>query len=342
MAVDDYINQIVRNLGFSARDRTISNAFYGLNITGRNAPIPINTENHGFTFFTRPSMNMSYDNLVIDRVLSTMLSDNRRSVQRMARAYLDPRHPDANFANFECPGIDNQNPFIPLLSNNLISLASWPDFTLNTTTSQPGLYRESYSYVDDVPYNYENFDLTATFRNLSGDPITYFMLMWGWYMGLAYEGRLMPYPDIVLRNEIDYQTRIYRLVMDKTRTYITRIGACGAAFPMTAPIGNIFNFEGDGSETPFQTANDQISINFRCMGFIYYDPILIHDFNTLVEMFNINMRPERRSQVMVKLRRRDWEYFNYSAYPYINAETMELEWWVRADLYQEEREGILR
>ncbi len=338
MALDDYLSQISRNMGRSPRDQAISDSFYGINIVGRNGPIPVNTENHGYTFFTRPAMNMSYDNLIVDRLMSNLLVEEPYSVQRMVRAYLDPTLP---LQNVEAPGIDNLSAFIPLLSNNLISLSGWPDFTLNTMTSQPGVYREAYSYVDDVPYNYETFELIANFRNLAGDPITFMMLMWGWYMGLVYEGRLMPYGEQIMLNEIDYNTRIYRLVMDKTRRFVTRIGATGASFPTAAPIGNIFNFEGDGSESPFPTANEQISINFRCMGFTYYDHVLVYEFNRTTELFNEAMKEEHRRNYLHKLAPREKEYFNFSAYPHINELTMELEWWVWREHYEAHKSGIL-
>lgn len=341
MAIDEYlreINKISRNMGRSPINTSVSNAFYGLNITGRNGYIPTNTENHGYTFFTRPLMNMSYDNLIVDRVMSNLLLEQPHSVQRMIRCYLDP---SLGGQGITSPGIDPLNPFIPLLSNNLISLSGWPDFTINTQTSQPGVYREAYSYVDDIPYNYETFDLQASFRNLAGDPISFMMLIWGWYMGLVYEGRLMPYPDLILKNEIDYNTRIYRLIMDKSRRYVTRIGATGASFPMTSPIGNIFNFEGDGSETPFPTANDQITVNFRCMGFTYYDHVLVYEFNRVVELFNTQMKPNHLGYEMVKLNQNEKEFFNYSAYPHINELTMELEWYVERQTYQREIENII-
>jgi len=339
MALDDYLTEIARNNGRSPRDRVISDSFYGLNISGRNAAIPLNTENHGYTFFTRPDMNMSYDNLAADRVLSNLLNQDEFSVQRMIRAYLDP---NLEINKVYSPGIDQRNPFIPLLGNNLISLSGWPDFTLNTQTSQPGLYHEAYSYVDDIPYHYSSYDLTANFRNLTGDPITFMMLMWGWYQGLVYEGRIWPHPNNIIYNTIDYQTRIWRLIMDPSRTYVTRIGATGASFPMTAPVGNIFNFEGDGSESPFTTANDQISISFRCMGFTYYDYILVYEFNTLGEIFNKNMRDGPRQQFYHKLHPAERDYFNYTAYPRINEYTMELEWWVDKNIYAAKRDQVVR
>jgi hypothetical protein len=339
MALEDYLNQISQNMGQAPRDRRISESFYGLNIVGRNAPIALNTENHGYTFFTRPCMNLSYDNLAVDRLMSNLLMENPDSMQRMIRAYLDPM---AHRNDLKCPGVDPLNPFIPLLSNNLISLTGWEDFTLGTFTSTPGVYREAYSYVDDIPYSYGTYDLTGTFRNLTGDPITFMMLVWGWYQGLVYEGRLMPYPELVMLNEIDYNTRIYRLVMDSTRTYVTRIAATGASFPMTAPIGNAFNFTGDGSESPFQTANDQVSISFRCMGFTYYDHILIYEFNDLVEDFNPLMRADNRDRAMQELKPWEKEYFNYRSYPRINPLNMKLEWWTSKADYEQAKAGVIR
>lgn len=340
MAIEDYLEQISRNIGQSPRNRVISDSFYGLNIVGRNMPIPVNMENHGYTFFSRPVMNMSYDNLATNRVLSNLLVANPYSVQRMIRVYLDPGLLERE--NLDCPGVDNRNPFIPLLTNNLISAGSWPDFTLQTTTSPPGLYREEYSYVDDIPYNYGSYDIQALFRNISGDPISFLFLMWGWYMGLVYEGRIMPLPENVLYNAIDYQTRIWRLVMDHSRTYITRIGVSDVAFPLTAPLGNIFNFSGDGAESPFLTANDQLSVNFRCMGFTYYDHILVYEFNTLVAMFNRSMADEHRTEELVKLQPHEKEYFNHRAYPWINEATMELEWWVFKNYYQDQIDNLIR
>lgn len=339
MALEDYLNQIAQNNGQAPRDRVISESFYGLNIVGRSAPIPLNTENHGFTFFTRPCMNLSYDNLQVDRLLSNLLMESPDSVQRMIRAYLDPL---AHREDLACPGVDPLNPFIPLLSNNLVSMTGWEDFTVRSYTSSPGLYREEYSYVDDVPYSYNAFPLTGTFRNLPGDPITFMMLLWGWYQALVYEGRLMPYPELVLNNEIDYNTRIYRLVMDATRTYVTRIGACGAAYPVSAPIANSFNFSAEGTESPFQTAKDTVTINFQAMGFTYYDHILVYEFNTLGEIFNSNLKDGKRESVMQKLRPWEREYFNYRSYPRINPASMELEWWVPKNYYESRKTNVIR
>lgn len=339
MALDDYLAEIARNRGFAPPDRTITEAFQGLNIIGRNSPIPTNTENHGLTFFTRPDMNMSYDNLAVDRVLSNMLSDNPRSVSRMLRGYFDKRLVDNGL---NVPGIDNRNAFIPLLSNNLVSLSGFPDITLNTNTSPPGLYKEEYSYVDDVPYLYQTYDLQASFRNIEGDPITFLFLTWAWYMGLVYEGRLMPYPDNVLFNRVDYQSRVYRLVLDRSRKRVVRIACANVVFPTGVPTGNIFNFEAEGSESPFPDAAQNISMNFRAIGMRLYDNLIIHEFNTVVGIFNPTMKDDRREDEMQLLKHYEYAYFNYTAYPRVNPENNDMEWWVDKPVYQAKMGNVVQ
>lgn len=341
----DFLARIARNSGRPPRESAIADSFRGLSITGRSAGILPNTENNGYTFFTRPRMNLSKENLVIDRVLSSLLRDDVWSIQHMIRMYLDPDL--VRGEQLRPGGIDNNNPFIPLLTNNLISISGWPDFTIGTHTSKPGLYRDAYSYVDDVPYSYETYDLQATFRNIDGDPISFMFLMWCWYQGLVYEGRVMPHLYNVNAKRLDYTTRVYRLVMDKTRTYVTKMGSTGASFPISVPIASSFDQTGDGSETPFPNANDQITISLRSTGFRYYDHIQVFEFNWLVKRDNPGMRsadPSTRrvvggremsgndsTTVYWKLYNSEKQYFDYMALPFINELTMELEWWVPFD-----------
>lgn len=339
MALSDFIDQIIQNTGLSPRDRSIEDSFRGLNITGRNNAISLNTENHGYTFFTKPLMNLSEENCMVDRRLSQILNPNVDSIERKVRAYLDPRQHQAQGQDW-CPGVDVFNPFIPLLSNNLISLTGWEDFTINLSTTTPGVYRDAMSYVDDVPYQFNTYDLQMTTRNIAGDPISWLFFIWLTYMGLNNEGRIMAYPDLVMLREFDANTRVYRLIMDSTKTYVTRIAACGAGIPMNTPTGQILNFTGDGSETPYQTAADQLNFSIRCMGTTIYDHILIYEFNDLVETFNPAMRMPTRDYSMVKLKQNEKNYFNFFAYPYINAaKNMELEWYVWKHIYEQYKPG---
>lgn len=339
-SVDSKIGEIYRSSGLSGFDNGMVDTFQGINIQGRNGTVPINRENHGFTFFTRPVLNLSDGNIVVDRVMQGLSTGDEFSIPRAIRNILDYR--TASVDNIVSRIVDRSNPFIPLLSNNLISLTGWRDYVNQTTSSQPGLYRETFTYVDDIPHDYEDWDATANFRSISGDPISYLFYIWGRYMALAREGSLMPYADFIKYRELDYNTRIYRILTDVTRRRVTRIGASGAGFPLNSPIGNIMNFTGDGSETPFQTASDQVSISFKNSGTIYYDSALVHDFNWLVKTWNRYMRDDYRAHNMVKLEPNEYAILNYLAYPLIDEGTMMLDWYVPIDKYNAYQELLAK
>ena len=205
-----------------------------------------------------------------------------------------------------------------------------PDIDVPTFTSQPGAYQEAYSLVDGLTRNYSTYDITANFRNITGDPITGLFLVWCHYMSQVFQGNLIPHYDSLIENEVDYQTRIYRLVLDPSRRFIQKIGACGASFPLNVPIGNAFNFE---SDTPINRANDQITIRFRCAGAMYNDPILIAEFNQTVINRNSNMANGFREKYFKQITPELTLIFNHLGYPYIDPDTWELQWWVTNEDY---------
>lgn len=342
MSANSYIDRIAQNIGQVPRDKMFGNVAYGMNILGRNAPVPLNTENNGYTFFTKPLFNLSYDNCMVNRRLSMLLREDVHSIERLVRCTLDPWSQQSGENPIQSAYVDPLSPFIPVLSNNLISLTGWPDFRMNLSTTTAGVYRDQMAYIDDVPYQYETYTLQGTYRNIEGDPITLMHLMWGMAAGLGKEGRTMPYPELALLKERDYDTRIYRLIMDQTRTFVTRIFATGAATPENAPTGEIANFTGDGSETGASVISTQLNFSYRCNGVDMYDHILIYEFNTLQADFNPMMEDDRREQFMQLLMPWEKMYFNYRAYPRINPANMELEWWVPKDYYTSVKAGNFR
>lgn len=359
-SVKDGIDLVSRYSGLGDLTEAMGNAWYGINHRGVGNPIPYNTDNHGLTFFTRPRLNLSYDNIAMDRVLTPLLTKDVNTYQRAVRVLLDPvgaasiRDPMV-FGSQQpvtSPLVDHRSPFMAVLTNNLLSLNGWPDPVVAYYNSKQGPAKETWSMVDDVARNFDSFDLQASFRNVAGDPITLLFNSWIRYAARVYDGTMMPYPDSVVENEIDYQTRIYRLVLDPSRRFVQKIAATGAAFPTSSALGAAFNFT---SDTPFNQDNaQQISIPFHCMGVDYNDPILIKEFNDIVSFFNTDMLDTNRYKRMIQLGASDndrlikigvpAEYverfraverslFNYRGVPYIHPLTLELQWWVYADDY---------
>ena len=310
----------------------ISNNLYGINHRQIYTQIPINKDQYGFTFFTRPQLNLSGDNIRNVRTLSPLLSTNTKSYQKYLRCMLDPRliHGYGTQEVHSCPLIDNTNAFIPLLTNNLKSITGWKDIEVPTFTAKEGAYKEGWAIVDGIVDDYTTYQITANFRNQVGDPITALFGIWARYMANVFEGKLIPYPDYIVENMIDYNTRIYRLVLDKNKVQVQGIMATGAAFPSAVSIGNRFDYAID---TPYNTANAEISIPFTCMGQIWNDDILILEFNRTVEIFNPGMTDAERSITMTQIPIQYLSIFNNRGYPRINPDTYQLEWWVSAELF---------
>ena len=76
------------------------------------------------------------------------------------------------------------------------------------------------------------------------------------------------------------------------------------------------------------------------MGAIYLDYRLVHDFNALVGYYNPGMRDDYRASRYRKLANTtEKDFFNYRAYPRIDIDSMELEWYVSNDVYKEYTNG---
>ena len=336
----DAIDHVLRGSGFGRLSDAFANTFYGFNQGLVGNPIPYNTENHGLTFFVRPRLNLTYDNLKMVRTMMPLAAEDSTTIQAAIRAYLDPvgnaqRKAQANSQSSRV--VDQNCAFIPLLSNLLLSLNGWPDKTVGSHVSRPGVYRETWSMVDDVSLYYGDFELTANFRNIKGDPITQMFAHWVDYSSYVYTGRMMPWPDSVVENEIDYVSRIYRITLDETKQYVQKIGATGYCYPIAAPIGSSMNYNSDQPMNMDTAA--QVSVPFKCHGFIWNDPLLIHMFNRVVGMFNPHMRIENlksSNSLMVKLSPLERDIMRGYGYPRIDPRTNEMQWYATRSDYDRE------
>lgn len=333
-------NKSPTNTGdFRSTSTAMTNTIYGINHRQTPLALPMNKDHYGLTFFTRPQLNMQPENLVAVRRFVRLLNENPLSIERVIRCYLDPRLQVGLYANekeatknaIECPLVDKQQLFIPLLTNTLLNISGWPDLSAPTWTAKDGPYKESYSLVDGIVMNYSTYNLTANFRNLKTDPISKLFSYWIEYQSAVFEGTMTPYGDMVTENEIDYNTRIYRVTLDPTKQIVRNISCCGAAFPISDPIGGIFDFS---SEKPYNDANAEISISFQCMGFWYNDDIIIEAFNTAVSYFHSGMKKDNRAKYMTQIPFNLLPLFNNRGYPYIDPKSMQLQWFIDTNIYQ--------
>lgn len=319
--------------GYSRVHGSITDVYRGIDHRDAGSPFQKNNDHQGLVLFTRPRLNLTYNNVMADRQLRALLSEEPYSMYRAIRCMLDPELSKGRAGReiVKSAVFDERQAFMPLLSNTLLNLSGFPDITSNTYTSTEGKRKESYSIIDDVAEVNGAYDVTANFANIKGDPITAMFHFWTRYAGNVYSGDMVPYPEAIVENEIDYQTRIWRIVLDSSKRYVTKIGCASAAFPMASPLGAAFNYN---REEPFISENDQISVPFRCMGAEYNDPILYTEFNLVVQLFNPAMKDGNRENLMVKLPNQILNEFNFIGYPRIS-EDLELEWWISKDEYTE-------
>ena len=339
-SIDDYF--LASNIG--SVQRAITNNTFGINALQVPGAVPLNRVTQGYVFFTRPQLNLQTDNLRNDRKFYRLLTKNYLSNSRNIRCLLDPRQVTGyNFMNNSIPPIpaplmDNHNAFIPWLTNNLVSMSGWPDSTLPTFTSDPGIFNEVYFQVDGILDNYEQFDMQTSFRNTRGAPVLALINYWMRYCSNVALGKFVPYIDYIAKNRLDYNTRIYRLVMDQNKKFVEQIlVACVAV-----PIG--INMSGLGDIAEDVVFNDQVrdvSVTWRCAGFETMDDIHVLEFNTVVGAFNYQMRDKTRASSMVKVDRDILFLFNNRVYPRINPDTYELEWWTSKEVYDRRSKAFI-
>lgn len=328
-----FVDNMLTAFGFGRTDQRIVNNLRAFNIIQNQSNPQVQVENMGYVFFTRPSLNLSYDNIATVRKLVPLLTNDKNSVHRFVRASLD--HTGSVFKGGlgDSPYVDPLNPFIPLLTNSLETLGGWPNPAVDHYTSKAGNYKEQWAMVDGSYNIYGAFNLSASFINPPNDAVSKMLNTWTMYQNLVYDGTIAAYPQPRTQRYIDYQTRIYRFVMDHSKRRILKWANCGVAFPTTNTDADSMDF--DRTKVYNENAG-RIDQNFLCTGAEYNDPITLYEFNAAVEIMNPAMRGGEAGRLkrMVKLEQADKLYMNYLAYPYINLITNELEWWAFRDVYQ--------
>lgn len=348
MAGDSIVNYKIDDLfsasGIGSLDKAIGLNMYGINYQQAPPIVPRNKEQPGFVLFTRPQLNMQGDNIRNLRLFYNLLTDNPTSQERYIRCMLDPRlaagyhySTSSDIAPVaapivSCPLVDNENPFIPVLSNNIETLTGWPEQVMTFMRSKEDVFRGQHTQANGIVEINSTYTLSATFRNVYNNPILKMISVWLAYMGhVSTTGRLRPYVDFEAMDRLDYTTRIYRILLDPQRERVTGIYACGAAMPSTNAMSAFADYS---RSSPISEVNKDFTISFECDGLIINDPILFMSFNGVVQGFCPGMRDDWRAQAMVKLDKVEMNYFRGVAYPRIDPSNSAFEIWVPRDVYE--------
>lgn len=321
-------------LGLGDLEIALGSTLRNINIRSQTAFVPQNKEQTGLVLFTRPNCYLNDSSCATDRMLSVLMTTNPSSYQAAIRAYLDPNgqrldQMDGSPPYVNCDLVDPDNVFIPLLSNTCMELTGWPDPVLDTSDSTPGRRQEVYGHTDGIFRIHGKYTLTGVFKNIPRDPVRQLLDIWCLYQSNIARGKTFPSLKSIVSRRVNYQTRIWRIVLDDNRTHVTRIGCAHGARPLVTDIGRVFDYS---SERPYAEASN-VTTQFACFGAEYNDPILIREFNLTSTWFLPSLRDEtRRGQQYVKLDPVEWTMFG-GAYPLIDEETNEMQWWVTKERY---------
>lgn len=326
------IHDFMRYSGIEDNVAKITNTIRGFKHTEGLPLIGDNRDKAGYTFFTRPLMNLTDRNLKNVSNLDKFLTDKALSIPRMARTLLDPRlvtglinHKLYKQPALSSPLMIDDLAYMPILSNSLKNLSGWPSIKVPTYTSSPGLRKEQWAMVDGPYTVYDTFNLQATFKNITTEPIPTIMELWIRYPSLVYEGVLAQYLDVMWDFAKDYETSIYRFVTDESGRFIKKSARAVACFPDNEDTGKTFDY------TLGRVYNDQlsdVSVNFVAQIAEYNESKTFLDFNKTTATFNPNVylyltnQPNNMEIIPKDL----LHHFDNKGYPIIDLKTNELQW----------------
>ena len=280
-----------------------------------NSAVQINAEHVGLTFFTKPRLNLSTASIRQDPTLAMLDTLDPQSWMFALRCNLDTRF--ANSPKIKglaelSPWFNSDSPFNIPLSNMLVGISGWPDYSVDYETTETGYFSESMTFARGSDEGRRNYDLSCTFRDIQGGYLMAFFYYWLKAMSLQMQGTIVAYPQERASNRLNYTCSIYRFVMDPSIRTITKWAKATGCFPINIPIGEIFNY---GPGDSFIHTSQQFTIPFKATVINYMDPRHLQAFNILVE---------RYAGQDVGLRRGGWiktevsAEHNFAGVPYID------------------------
>jgi len=250
-----------------------------------SSPIQINSEMVGLTFFTKPRLNMTTTSLRQDPQLAMMDTLDPTSLMFSLRCNLDTqfmKSPIAAAAVDQSPWVNELSPFNIPLGNSIVGMSGWPDFNLEYETTEAGYFAEDMTLARGSDRGRRTYDISCTFRDIQGGYIMAYFYYWLHAIALQMEGITVAYPDDRAANRLNYTVSIYRFILDPSMRTITKWAKATGCYPVSLPIGDVFNYNPGDSFIP---TSQQFTIPFKVNNVAYMDPRHLVAFNALVTRY---------------------------------------------------------
>lgn len=264
-------------------DSSFAQEMYALNRFNKTFVGP-NRELQGWTFITRPHLNLSAENISRLGKFQHLLYAERNSIPYAVRMWMDPvlqRAYGTSPARMS-PLVDYYSPFFTPLCNRLISCNGWPDRNVGTETSEGGFFSENQTVAIGGDRMARGYDFTLSWKELQGGIIASIIDTWCLYMTYIGDGTLHQRVKHIEGNVMGYTVSIYRFITDHTGRRVTRYAKATGCFPKLAPTGTPFNVN---QNEWVVTAGNEVSVNFQVHKVDYNDPRILQEFNKLVSRY---------------------------------------------------------
>lgn len=280
-------------------------------------PAPPNMLNSGYFFITRPKLCLATPNISNDRVMSVLNTIDPNTFAFSIRGYLDTNLSQLQpFASlFRQSDLVNDNtPFIVPLCNVLDSISGFPDFVLDTLTTQGGYFEEDQTTAAGSDLNARSYDLSLNFLDISGTYTLAMIYLWVRYIALVTRGVLTVYWEDIFNQRLCYTCSIYRFTVDPTNRQIQMASKCTGCFPKAVPMGSFFDMN---KREKHVAAAQGFSIPFQANNVEYFDWVILKEFNMVTERFfgtSVEDAIKAKKIVEVPLT----SEYNYVGVPYID------------------------
>ena len=291
----------------------LMNSLRGLRILGKGpAMMPMADNTIGLSLVTRPQLNLTDDNISRSEKLVSLYGAGQYSIAAYIRGMLDERWAAANNPLF----LNNKIPFITCLTEYLKTSTGFGDLQIRIDTSEPGIRDQVYQRVSSKLEENGSFTIQQSYYNPKPSVIQGLFQIWEDYISEVVSGdrQVGPRDEYLMGNRIDYDCRIYHLIMNKDSEFLEHIFATVQSIPVTYPAGSIATIDNSGTNLRGE-GQDDFTVQFSSVGQRQDEWGLIQAFNEHSFLYNPRIRPDTRNQYYRELSSKEYVTYNYGAYP---------------------------